>query len=347
MKHFISTIFSFFGFYVLISCAKSDVGADTAPTNLALATEISTDGSGTVVFTATAEGAVTYDFEYGNGEAATAPSGIVTYKYTQSGTNTYSVIVMARSSSGLSAKKTVDISVTVNPVLPVLYWADEFNTDGVPDPTKWGYDIGTGSGGWGNQELEYYTNRTENVTVQNGKLKIKAIKENYSGSTYTSARLLSKGLFSFKYGKVEIRAKLPEGVGTWPALWMLGNDVNTVGWPACGEIDIMEHRGNELNKIFGTLHYPGRSGGNANGATKVISNATTDFHIYSIEWSASAITISVDNQAYHTVANTSMLPFNHDFFLILNVAMGGTFGGSVNQGFTNATMEVDYVRVYK
>lgn len=283
MKYFISTIFALVCLCLLISCAKSDVGAVLAPTYLTLNTDISTDGSGIVVFTATADGAVSYEFEYGNGEAATVLSGIVSYKYTQSGTNTYSVIVTGRSSSGLTTKKTVDISVTVNPVLPVLFWSDEFNADGVPDPTKWGYDIGTGSGGWGNQELEYYTNRTENVTVLNGVLRIKAIKENYAGSAYTSARILSKGKFGFKYGKVEVKAKLPADIGTWPAIWMLGNDIGTAGWPACGEIDIVEHRGNELNKIFGTLHYPGRSGGNASGATKVISNATTDFHIYSIE----------------------------------------------------------------
>ena len=345
MKYFISTIFLLVCLCLLISCAKSDVGAVLAPTSLTLNTDISADGSGTVVFTATAEGAVSYDFEYGNGEAATAPSGIVTYKYTQSGTNTYTVTVTARSSSGLTTKKNVDISVVVSSAFSSLFWSDEFNSEGTPDPTKWGYDLG--SGGWGNQELQYYTSRTENVTIQNGVLRIKAIKENYSGSTYTSARLSSKNLFSFKYGKVEIKAKLPAGIGTWPAIWMLGNNIGTVGWPACGEIDIMEHRGSELNKIFGTLHYPGRSGGNANGGTTVISNATTDFHIYSIEWTASAITISVDNQAYHTVANSGTIPFNHDFFLIMNVAMGGTFGGPADQGFTNATMEVDYIRVYK
>jgi beta-glucanase (GH16 family) len=339
-------IFSLVCLYILVSCTKSDVGADTAPTNLALKTEISTDGSGTVVFTATADGAVSFDFEYGNGDVATVPSGTVTYKYTLSGTNTYPVSVTAKSSSGLTSKKIVEISVTVKAAEPGLFWSDEFNSDGAPDAAKWGYDLGNGSG-WGNQELEYYTNRPENVIVQGGVLKIKAIKENYSGSAYTSARLLSKGLFSFKYGKVEIKAKLPAGVGSWPAIWMLGSDITTVGWPACGEIDIMEHRGSELNKIFGTLHYPGRSGGNANGGTRLISNATTEFHIYSLEWTALAITISVDNQIFHTVQNSSLIPFNHDFFLILNVAMGGTFAGPVDPAFTNASMEVDYIRVYK
>ncbi len=228
-----------------------------------------------------------------------------------------------------------------------LFWSDEFNTDGAPDPAKWGYDLGTGNGGWGNQELQYYTSRSENVIVQGGVLKIKAIKENYSGSAYTSTRLLSLNKFAFTYGKIEVKTKLPAGIGTWPAVWMLGTNVNTTGWPACGEIDIVEHRGSELNKIFGTLHYPGRSGGNADGNTKIILNATTEFHIYTAEWTSSAIKISVDNQLFHTVVNSSAIPFNHDFFLLINLAMGGTFGGAVDPAFTNTTLEVDYIRVYK
>ncbi len=347
MKIIINIFFSLIGLYLFVSCTKSDIGADTASTNLVLKTEISTDGSGIVIFTAKADGVASFEFDYGNGDAATVPSGLVTYQYTLAGTYTYPVTVTAKSSSGLTSRKRIDIVVTVNPATPVIVWSDEFNTDGIPDPTKWSYDIGTGSNGWGNLELQYYTSRTENVSVQNGVLRIKAIKENYAGSTYTSARLLTKGLFSFKYGKVEIKAKLPAEAGTWPALWMLGTDIGTVGWPSCGEIDIMEHRGNELNKIFGTLHYPGRSGENANGNTTMISNAATEFHIYSVEWTTSLISISVDNKTYHTVANSNAIPFNHDFFLIMNVAMGGTFGGSIGQNFTNATMEVDYIRVYK
>ena len=215
----------------------------------------------------------------------------------------------------------------------------------MPDPAKWGYDLG--AGGWGNNEAQNYTSRADNVVVMNGSLKITARKENYNGSSYTSARMLSKDKFSFKYGKVEIRAKLPAGAGTWSALWMLGSNIGTAGWPACGEIDIMEHLGRSLNKIYGTLHYPGRSGGNADGNTKMISNATTEFHIYSVEWSAVAIKISVDGQLIHSVANSASIPFNHNFFVIMNVAMGGSFGGAIDPAFTNAFMEVDYIRVYQ
>lgn len=231
-----------------------------------------------------------------------------------------------------------------------LIWADEFDTPGVPDPAKWGYDLGNGCPdicGWGNNELQYYTNRPENVIVSGGTLKIIARAENYSGKAYTSARILSKDKFSFKYGKVEVRAKIPAGVGTWPAIWTLGNNISTVGWPACGEMDIMEHRGSELNKIFGTLHYPGFSGGTANGNTKHIANATTAFHIYTLEWTSSLIKISVDGDIIHSVVNSGSIPFNQNFFLILNVAMGGNFAGPVDPSFTSAAMEIDYVRVYQ
>jgi beta-glucanase (GH16 family) len=326
----------------LFSCSKkSDPATQNAvPANLVVNANVSTDNSGNVSFTATATNAVGYEYDFGNGIFQSVPTGIVTYQYPNGGT--YTVNVTAKGAGGQTISKT--LQVTVATALG-LVWSDEFNTNGAPDPAKWGYDLG--AGGYGNNELEYYTNRPENVIVENGVLKIKAIKENYNGSPYTSARLLSKGKFAFKYGKVEVSAKLPAGVGTWPAIWMLGDNNNTVGWPDCGEIDIMEHRGSELNKIFGTFHYPGHSGGNADGGTKMISNATTAFHKYSLDWSASAIRIYVDDQLVHSLANSASVPFNHDFFFILNVAMGGTFGGSVEPNFSNATMEVDYIRVYK
>jgi beta-glucanase (GH16 family) len=259
------------------------------------------------------------------------------------------IILMGIMSVSCTQKK--DIPTPVKPApfnddFKTLVWSDEFNTDGAPDPTKWGYDLGTGNG-WGNNELEYYTNRPENVIVQGGVLKIKAIKENYMGSAYTSTRMLSKDKYAFTYGKVEVRAKLPAGVGTWPAIWMLGSDVNTTPWPGCGEIDIMEHLGRDLNNIYGTLHYPNHSGANGNGATKRISNATTEFHLYGLEWTPSAIKISVDGVVFQTVANSAGIPFNHNFFFILNLAMGGDFGGAVDPAVTSATMEVDYIRVYK
>jgi beta-glucanase (GH16 family) len=332
---------------MVVGCKKGGSGGTTktAPTNLVINFTVSTDGSGNVSFSATAVNAVSYIYEFGNGDIKTVPTGITNYQYTLVGTNTFTVTVTATSSSGLTLKKSAQVTVTVNASVPTLFWSDEFNTDGAPDAAKWDYDLG--AGGWGNAELQYYTNRPENVIIQNAVLKITAIKENYLGSPYTSTRLISKNKFAFTYGRVDVRAKIPAGQGTWPAIWMLGSNINTVSWPACGEIDIMEHRGSELNKIFGTLHYPGRSGGNANGSTIVIPTATTEFHIYSLDWSASSIKIYVDNQLFHTVTNTSSIPFNHDFFFILNVAMGGSFGGTVDPAISTATMEVDYIRVYK
>lgn len=339
----------FLFYFIFLGCKKA--GADSAlelvPTNLSLSANVSVDGSGIVNFTASATNAVSYAFEFGNGQVRTVTSGTISYQYTTVGNHTYNVTVTATSSSGASISKSEQIVVNVKMPGTDLFWSDEFNVDGAPDPTKWKYDIGTGSGGWGNQELQYYTNRAENVTVSGGVLKITAKRENYAGMNFTSTRLLTQDKFSFKYGKIEVKAKFPAGVGTWPAIWMLGSNINTVGWPACGEIDIAEHRGSELNKIFGTLHYPGRSGGNANGNTRVISNATTEFHIYTVEWTADAIKFFVDNQLYHSVANSPNIPFNHDFFILANVAMGGTFGGAVDPAFNSASMEIDYIRVYK
>jgi beta-glucanase (GH16 family) len=225
-----------------------------------------------------------------------------------------------------------------------LVWADEFNYSGAPDSSKWTYDLG--GSGWGNHELEYYTDRPENVTVKDGMLHITALKENFKGMNYTSARILTKGKFSFKYGRVEARAKLPTGVGTWPAIWMLGSNIDSAGWPACGEIDIMEHLGRDLNKIYGTLHYPDHFGDHANGKTIMISNAS-EFHVYGLEWSPEEIKISVDGKVYQTVKNSPDIPFNQNFFLIMNLAMGGDFGGTVDPKVKKATMEVDYIRVYQ
>lgn len=338
-------------FIIAASCSKGSSGngnTQTPPSDLVVSATPSVDGSGNVSFTATATNASTYIYEFGNGVIQTVPGGLVTYKYTTVGNITYPVLVTAKSSSGLTISKSLQVTVNVTGSgAPSLVFSDEFNVNGAPDPTKWGYDIGTGSGGWGNNELQYYTNRPENAIVQGGVLKINALKENYMGSAYTSARLLSKGKYSYKYGRIEVRAKFPTGVGTWPAAWMLGDNINTVSWPACGEIDIVEHLGRDLNKIYGTLHYPGRSGGNANGNTIMIPDATTAFHTYVVEWSESTIKIYVDAQLYHTVNNSANLPFNQNFFILFNMAIGGNFGGTVDPAFTNATYEIDYVRVYQ
>lgn len=329
----------------LLACKKGSGttdNSDPSPSALTIVATVSTDSSGNVSFTATATNAVTYEFEYGNGVIQIIPSGIVTYKYATSGT--YTVTVTAKSATGKTLAKSTSVTVA-RPI--VMVWSDEFDTPGSPDPSKWGYDIGTGSGGWGNNELEYYTNRTDNATISSGTLKIIAKKEAFSGSAYTSARILTKDKFSVKYGKIEARIKIPPGVGTWPAFWMLGNNIGTVGWPACGEIDIMEHVGVNLNRIYGTLHHPGHSGANGDGNSVILPTATTEFHKYTLEWNTSTIKIMIDDTPFYTFTNLSYLPFNQNFFIILNVAIGGNFGGAVDPAFTSATMEVDYVRVYQ
>lgn len=333
-----------------LGCKKTvveEVQVKIAPTNLQIVATVATDGSGNVSFNAKADNANQYRFEFGTGDTREEPSGIIQYKYTQNGTNTYTVSVTATSASGLTLTGSKNISVNVDLSIVKASWSDEFDVNGPPDPTKWVYDIGTGSNGWGNAELQYYTDRLQNVVVENGLLKIKASREAFSGSTWTSARIKSLGKFAFTYGTVEIRAKVPAGFGTWPAVWMLGADFPTAGWPNCGEIDILEHVGKEKDKVFASLHYPGRAGGNAVTSTKIISNATTEFHVFRLDWTSASIKFSVDGVVFHTVTNSISIPFNKDFFLLVNLAMGGNFGGPVDSGLSSATFEVDYIRVYK
>lgn len=233
-----------------------------------------------------------------------------------------------------------------------LVWQDEFNTPGAPDPTKWSYDIGTGpdNNGWGNSELETYTSNTENISVADGSLMITALK---SGTSYTSARIKTKGLFEQSYGRFEARIKLPWGPGLWPAFWMLGNDDSSNGWPQCGEIDVMEEKGQEPSIIHGTVHGPGYSGGNAITSSFGLENGRfdTDYHIFAVEWTENCIDFYVDDTLYKRITPgdvTGEWVYNHPFYLLLNLAVGGSYVGYPN-AYTPfpQTMYVDYVRVYK
>lgn len=230
-----------------------------------------------------------------------------------------------------------------------LVWFDEFNTDGAPNNSNWGYDIG--AGGWGNGEDQYYTQRENNVIVEDGLLKIIARKESYEGSSYTSSRLKSQGKYSFTYGKVEVRAKLPASAGTWPAIWMLGVNFNSVGWPACGEIDIMEQKGWEKGKISSALHNLSSSGNTENFAETDVPNSTSEFHVYAMNWNAERIEFSVDGDLFYSyipaTKNSQNWPYTAPQFIILNVAMGGDLGGEIPSDFTENKMEIDYVRVYR
>lgn len=228
-----------------------------------------------------------------------------------------------------------------------LLWSDEFDVDGAPNPANWSYNIGRGQNGWGNGEAQFYTDRPENVIVDDGKLKITLRREAFSGADFTSARLVTENKYEFTYGRVDMSAKLPIGGGTWPALWMLGEDYATNTWPACGEIDIMEHVGNQQNRIFSSLHFPGNFGGNAVTEATTRTDVANTFYKYSVIWSPESIRFFVDDELYHTFSNSSNIPFNSDFFLIFNVAMGGNFGGNIDPAFNESTMEVEYVRVYQ
>jgi hypothetical protein len=240
-----------------------------------------------------------------------------------------------------STKPTQSASYTYN----TLAWEDDFNTDGAPNAANWTYDLG--AGGWGNGELQTYTNNAENAKVEGGSLKITAKSDGSGG--YTSARLKSQGLYNFTYGRVEVRAKLPAAQGTWPAIWMLGSNFPNVGWPNCGEIDIMEQTGNNKDITLGTLHwYDMATGGNASyGETTAVANASSEFHLYTMEWTDTTIKIYLDDINFYELANDGALPFNADFFLILNIAMGGSLGGTVDAAFTEDTMEIDYIKIYQ
>jgi hypothetical protein len=229
-----------------------------------------------------------------------------------------------------------------NSIYTNLVWEDEFDVSGAPDEANWTYDLG--AGGWGNGEAQSYTNSSENVIVEDGFLKITAKAD---GSGYTSARLKSENLFEFTYGRVEVRAKLPASVGTWPAIWTLGEDYQTNIWPACGELDIMEQKGQDKNTVLATAHHPAVSPGAGDSGSTVLTTSTTEFHNYTMEWTPDLISFLVDDNLYHTVVNTPDLPFDSDFFLILNIAMGGTLGGDIDPAFTEDSMEIDYVRVYQ
>jgi beta-glucanase (GH16 family) len=246
----------------------------------------------------------------------------------------------------------------LDPAIPEwqLVWQDEFDgTAGQsPDQTKWTFDIGTGDNGWGNQELQYYTNRAENVSLNGeGNLVITARRESFGGMPFTSARIKTQGLFEQTYGRFEARIKLPYGPGIWPAFWLLGSDIQTVGWPNCGEIDIMEARGQQPNLIFGTVHGPGYSAGNSLSKSFGFINKRfdVDFHLFAIEWGKDYLRFYVDDVLYQEIKPKDLSGrwvFDKSFFIILNVAVGGNYVGfPTSQTPFPQKMLIDYVRVYK
>jgi beta-glucanase (GH16 family) len=232
-----------------------------------------------------------------------------------------------------------------------LDFDDEFDHAGAPDPAKWTPELGYVR----NEEAQYYTARPENVRVENGMLVIEAHKERYQGFSYTSASITTFDHRQFLYGRVEVRAKLPAGLGTWPAIWLLGADINQVGWPACGEIDIMENVGHEPLRIYGTVHTPAYNHTlkTSKGGTIEIESPSDGFHVYGVEWSPDRVDFFVDERRYFTFQNerrgNAVWPFDKPQYLILNLAIGGDWGGERgidDQLFPHRSL-IDYVRVYR
>ncbi len=231
-------------------------------------------------------------------------------------------------------------------------FADEFNYSGIPDTTKWSYDIG--GSGWGNNELQYYTNQVRNASVADGKLTITAIREDAGGRNFTSARLVTKYKADIKYGRIEVKAQLPAGIGTWPAIWMLPTDWVYGDWPRSGEIDIMEHVGYDQDVIHISTHCEAYYFWIKNEKTAVrkIENVSSAFHLYRVDWTPFAIRGYIDNELVFTNINENSgfkaWPFDQKFHLLLNIAVGGNWGGAkgVDEKVFPASMLVDYVRFY-
>ena len=238
-------------------------------------------------------------------------------------------------------------------------WSDEFDQAGGPDSTKWNYDLGDGCPnvcGWGNNEAQHYTTDSKNVRVENGNLIIEAHKDSLGGKAYTSTRIVSKLKGDWLYGRIEVKAKLPKGKGTWPAIWMLSTDWKYDGWPASGEIDIMEHVGYDPGVIHGTIHTESYNHGK--GTQKegkiTVADAMDAFHVYAIDWSKDKMDFLVDGKLYHTVIRAASedfkgWPFDQRFHLIMNIAVGGNWGGKegIDDSIWPQRMEVDYIRVYQ
>ena len=252
------------------------------------------------------------------------------------------LVLLAASDSGLFAQKKRK-----------LVWQDEFNYSGLPNAAKWNYDVG--GNGWGNEELQYYTDKkTANARVENGKLIIEALKEPLEKNAYTSARLVTKGKGDWTYGHIDVRAKIPKGRGSWPAIWMLGS-TTPLKWPDDGEIDIMEHVGYDQGVIHASTHTKKyyHSIGTQKTATITLPDCSEAFHIYSLDWNAETVTILIDKKPYFTFKNehtgNEAWPFNKPFHLLLNIAIGGGWGGQkgVDDSIFPIRMEIDYVRVYQ
>lgn len=373
MNKFNLVLALFIGF-TLLSCEKEESAPGVIrPTSLVVDVEVSDDEEGLVNVSASAFNTNFYRIEFFHNNGSTvveSEDGEASYKYTESGTYAISSRAYSSFEYYVSRIDSVEVTVTVDTSAggipstgystPLSYpdynlvWNDEF--DGSSLSSSWTHEIGTGSNGWGNAELQYY--REENTEVKDGLLLITAKEEAFGGKNYTSSRIITQGNQSFKYGRIDIRAAVPYGQGIWPALWMLGHDFDTVGWPKCGEIDIMELVGGNSradggdDKIFGTVHWD-NNGTRAEfgGSNKLSSGKFADeFHVFSIVWDANQITWYRDDIQFHQIdiSPAELDEFRDKFFFIFNVAVGGNWPGRPNASTQfPQTMAVDYVRVFQ
>lgn len=370
MKYSPSIYFLIALFTFLISCGgdSSDDPVTVIPTNLEVSIVVSETGNGLVNVTATAVNARSYEFFFGDGsESELNTTGTASYLYGESGTYELEVRAYANGTEFINEINEIDVTVTVDISSPpttgystpesyggyTLIWQDEFEGSSL-NTNNWSHEIGTGSNGWGNNELQYY--RSQNTSVADGVLTIEARKESLSGSNYTSSRIITKDKLEFTYGRVDIRAALPFGNGLWPALWMLGADIDTNTWPRCGEIDIMELRGEEPDRVLGTVHYgPDFEnrvviGNDSDPFTLPSGTFADEWHVFSLVWDENSITWYVDDQQHFSLAIDSERAtyFRKDFFLIFNVAVGGNFVVSPDASTVfPQRMFVDYVRVFQ
>lgn len=354
-----------FVFAGLAGCDKKTPPSVVLPTNLVTAINVT---GGLVDIQASADNANFYTITFYHNNDSTVVetnNGHASHTYTSSGNFTVKTCAHTTYSDFIKKVETVSVTVggstsgapTTGYSTPLSYanyslvWNDEFN--GTTLSSDWTFDIGTGNGGWGNNELQYYTN--QNYIVDNGFLEITAKNQPFNSQLYTSTRLKTQGIKSWKYGRIDIRAALPYGQGIWPALWMLGDNISTVGWPACGEIDIMELiGGNGANDrtVYGTGHWSDNgSHAQHSGNTVLPSGKFSDeFHVFSIIWNQTSITWLMDDVAYNTlnITPTELSEFQEKFFLIFNVAVGGNWPGNPDATtIFPQTMYVDYVRVFQ
>jgi len=364
----VHTIIAIFLLTAIIACESEEVPDNTEPANLQVEVTEDPETSGKVLIEASAENTVEYQLRIGKSEepAKTNTSGSFEYTFERSGL--FNIEVRAYGSSGRYLRQEIpyqviieedSVSVGEGYSTPLSYdeydlvWHDEFEGERL-NPDYWVFETGDGCPnlcGWGNNELQYY--RQENARVADGVLTIEARREDFGGKRYTSTRIKTEGKQSFKYGRIDIRALLPEGQGIWPALWMLGNDIQTVGWPRCGEIDIMEMIGGNgrENQVHGTLHWDSNGHASAGGRyTKSSGIFADEYHVFSIIWDETSIKWFVNDIEFHEINITPahMTEFHQEFFFIFNVAVGGNWPGNPDETTTfPQQMKVDYVRVFQ